>query len=465
MTGLDDTALCYNSCAKKYVKRLLLTMRRPDFDSIKTYEEFKKYKWYRDELVKICKAHGLLFVGTEKKLNKVIEAYFNGEKIPPRRNWYTNMVLNSFVNENGVMMLFTLGLFAVSLVFTVIGIINRIRDLDDLNYVPHFVFGITGLIFSVIGIQTDKDWEVIKSFFPVCGDKRFTRAQVDEQVNSEKTELLKGTDVFLAPDMLVGVSSGVAAIAYEDIKSLQVRQTWHTKRIGSKYSGHYEDYYTYRIVVRTNKFKWITLSNGTCDAENEAKIIHNQCLMHNPNVKYIEMKKSVFAPDDSAKQVIFDKGVKNYVNRAVQNQFLTPVTVDEEIKKKFTAFHIRKALILIPESLLVALIAAAIMYLCIVIFHRAVIGMFLFAWLLFPFYAVYDLFAVLRSVKKDDTSFYAGVVVHNDDKGYVIKGLDFNRFGYIKKLKPDRDPGIGDTVIIARFRDGFSLISDNKKDA
>ncbi|MBO7605049.1 MAG: hypothetical protein J6S61_01095, partial [Elusimicrobiaceae bacterium] len=57
-------------------------------------------------------AHGLLFVGTEKKLNKVIEAYFNGEKIPPRRNWYTNMVLNSFVNENGVMMLFTLGIYA-----------------------------------------------------------------------------------------------------------------------------------------------------------------------------------------------------------------------------------------------------------------------------------------------------------------------------------------------------------------
>ena len=28
-------------------------MRRPDFDSIKTYEEFKKYKWYRDELVKM----------------------------------------------------------------------------------------------------------------------------------------------------------------------------------------------------------------------------------------------------------------------------------------------------------------------------------------------------------------------------------------------------------------------------
>ena len=79
-------------------------MKRPDFDSIKTYEEFKKYDWHRVDLQEICKDHGLLFLGTEKKLNKVIEAYFNGVKIPPRRNWYTNKVLCCWVNENGAMM-------------------------------------------------------------------------------------------------------------------------------------------------------------------------------------------------------------------------------------------------------------------------------------------------------------------------------------------------------------------------
>ena len=29
-------------------------MQRPDFDDIKTYEEFVKYYWYREELIKIC---------------------------------------------------------------------------------------------------------------------------------------------------------------------------------------------------------------------------------------------------------------------------------------------------------------------------------------------------------------------------------------------------------------------------
>ena len=58
-------------------------MTRPEFDSIKTYEEFIKYYWYRDELVIICKERGLKHDGGKIELNKVIEAYFNGVKIAP----------------------------------------------------------------------------------------------------------------------------------------------------------------------------------------------------------------------------------------------------------------------------------------------------------------------------------------------------------------------------------------------
>lgn len=58
-------------------------MNRPDFDEIKDYTEFSKYYWYRDELIKICKAHGLKAPSSKIELNKVIEAYFCGEKILP----------------------------------------------------------------------------------------------------------------------------------------------------------------------------------------------------------------------------------------------------------------------------------------------------------------------------------------------------------------------------------------------
>jgi hypothetical protein len=77
-------------------------MIRPDFDDIKDYAEFCKYYWYREELIKICKARGLKSDGSKIELNKVIEAYFVGENILPekkttksRKTTVTELSLNS----------------------------------------------------------------------------------------------------------------------------------------------------------------------------------------------------------------------------------------------------------------------------------------------------------------------------------------------------------------------------------
>ena len=58
-------------------------MERPEFDNIEDYDEFSKYYWYRDELIKICRDHGLKAPGGKIELNKIIEAYFSGERILP----------------------------------------------------------------------------------------------------------------------------------------------------------------------------------------------------------------------------------------------------------------------------------------------------------------------------------------------------------------------------------------------
>ncbi len=58
-------------------------MTRPEFDSIKTFEEFSRYYWYREELIKICKDHGLKSDGSKIELNGIIRSYFDGEKIAP----------------------------------------------------------------------------------------------------------------------------------------------------------------------------------------------------------------------------------------------------------------------------------------------------------------------------------------------------------------------------------------------
>ena len=56
---------------------------RPEFDDIRDYEEFSKYYWYRYELIKICRDRGLKAPSGKIELNKVIEAYFAGDRILP----------------------------------------------------------------------------------------------------------------------------------------------------------------------------------------------------------------------------------------------------------------------------------------------------------------------------------------------------------------------------------------------
>ena len=50
------------------------------------------------------------------------------------------------------------------------------------------------------------------------------------------------------------------------------------------------------------------------------------------------------------------------------------------------------------------------------------------------------------------------------DKGYHVKGVLNYTFGYIKTMRPNAEPCVGDRVIVARFKDGYSLISDNYND-
>ena len=56
-------------------------MNRPNFEDIKTYEEFKKYYWYREELQSICKNLGLEYDCGKVELNEIIRLYFDGVKI------------------------------------------------------------------------------------------------------------------------------------------------------------------------------------------------------------------------------------------------------------------------------------------------------------------------------------------------------------------------------------------------
>ena len=44
-------------------------MTRPNFNDIQSFDEFKQYYWYHDELKQICKEHGITHTGTKTELN------------------------------------------------------------------------------------------------------------------------------------------------------------------------------------------------------------------------------------------------------------------------------------------------------------------------------------------------------------------------------------------------------------
>jgi len=49
---------------------------RPAFEGIRTYEEFSKYYWYREELAAICRGLGICASGYKAELNERIKEYF-----------------------------------------------------------------------------------------------------------------------------------------------------------------------------------------------------------------------------------------------------------------------------------------------------------------------------------------------------------------------------------------------------
>lgn len=58
-----------------------MTEKRPDFENLKSFEEFTEYYWYRAELSQICKSLGLEYRGTKQELNQIIDEYFKGNRV------------------------------------------------------------------------------------------------------------------------------------------------------------------------------------------------------------------------------------------------------------------------------------------------------------------------------------------------------------------------------------------------
>ena len=79
---------------------------RPDFKDIKSFEEFNRYYWYREELSQICKSLGLEYRCTKQELNLIIEQFFKGNRVEKsvrkvNKNQTESINLNTPLLESG----------------------------------------------------------------------------------------------------------------------------------------------------------------------------------------------------------------------------------------------------------------------------------------------------------------------------------------------------------------------------
>ena len=127
--------------------------KRPPFDEIKSFEEFSKYYWYREELQKICREHGIDAGGMKAELNHNIEEYFKGNIIRPEKSSQcSGHFKNSPKSTNSVPLSLQTGLLECNFCFS-----QRFRDFfSEQTEIKNFKFNVD-MVATARKVKETKD--------------------------------------------------------------------------------------------------------------------------------------------------------------------------------------------------------------------------------------------------------------------------------------------------------------------
>ena len=148
---------------------------------------------------------------------------------------------------------------------------------------------------------------------------------------------------------------------------------------------------------------------------------------------------------------------------AVETNALTPVTVSDELKRKFlkkVGFSSLKYLPLSIIAVVVVLHILVVIKLHLEDFFVPVLfcGIaFIFVGLLSPFFLIYNLFANAIAIRRRNYGFYEGEITDVIDDGYEISGLKGHT---IEPFIGKKNYEPGGKVIVARLKNEFYLISE-----
>ena len=150
--------------------------------------------------------------------------------------------------------------------------------------------------------------------------------------------------------------------------------------------------------------------------------------------------------------------VKFSVKDAVNNQYLTPVSVSEELQQEFIKKSRSSSWKLLPVSIIVSAIALVILFLLVYFLKLFVVSTLGLLCVVFPIFAVVNIFSTAKAIKNQDYEFFSGEVVGKTDNGnYKVRGIEELAVpAFIGK----KDYNPGERVIVARLNDELNLISE-----
>ena len=150
--------------------------------------------------------------------------------------------------------------------------------------------------------------------------------------------------------------------------------------------------------------------------------------------------------------------VKFSVKDAVNNQYLTPVSVSEELQQEFIKKSRSSSWKLLPVSIIVSAVASVILFLLVYYMRFFIISTLGLLCIAFPIFAVVNIFSTAKAIKNQDYEFLSGEIVGKTDNGnYKVRGLEELAIpAFIGK----KDYNPGERVIVARLDDELNLISE-----
>lgn len=149
------------------------------------------------------------------------------------------------------------------------------------NHIISFCIGISFLVFFAVGFYSTDSHELVRMSSLITGGKEIRPEEVDADANAPDSDWLPNLGVILSPKFIIGYTTGVTVVRYEDIQMLKTVIV--NKRVHVSL-GKWEEMDALQLKPSGNVSEFI-IAESTADPElvqMELDIIREKCQQFHP---------------------------------------------------------------------------------------------------------------------------------------------------------------------------------------